>query len=356
MRRGRQRELQDSMHDRASGVVGVGSNRGRNQRRRASSRALGPDSILEAQRRGAGGLWRILAFAGGAAAVGAGGLAAHRFATTSPRFAVESIEVRGARRASRESIVRLAGVSTGENIFAVDPEAVAKNVGGHPWVAGARVIRRYPHTLEIDLVEHQPVALVALGHLYYASERGEIVKRYTPGEHEELPIITGLTKAEVEADDEAAHERLRSAIGFMKALREILGDAAPRVAEVHLDPALGLSFVASGSDERVQVGSPPWRPHILRLAEVEGALAHRGVQASHIILGGERRPDRAVARLSAQTTAPDAPLRGGRGAGEKETHAGSNERCRSVPGQRRGAGSRADGADPASTGQDCKVE
>jgi cell division protein FtsQ len=289
-----------SMHDRAS-VRGV--KRGRPNRRRGSG------SVLESSGRTLSAIAKGFAIAGGVTAIGLSALWCHRFAMTSKELAIASIEVHGQKRASKESIVRLANVEIGSNIFAVDVDEVAKNVGAHPWVKQARVARRYPRTLAIEIVEHEPAVLVALGHLYYANKYGEIVKRYSPGEHEDLPIVTGLSRDDMESDDGDARARLRSAIVFLEEMRAARPEAAPKIAEIHLDPVLGLSFVAGGDEASVLVGLPPWKARIARLFEVEGALEKRGVHASRIMLGGERRPDRATARLAPEALSGALPSR-----------------------------------------------
>jgi cell division protein FtsQ len=194
--------------------------------------------------------------------------------------------------------VRLAGLAEGQNLLKIDTHELERMVEAHPWVAKAEVERVFPSAIEIRVVEHEPAVVVALGHLYYANDRGEIVKRYTPGENEKLPVVTGLTRDEIETDDGDARARLLSAIELKKEIEAVMGERAPKLAEIHLDRALGVSFVPSDEDVTVVMGAPPWKTSIERYLKVRGALAEKGVRASRIVVGGERRPDRAVAKLS----------------------------------------------------------
>lgn len=279
-----------SLADRAK-VRGV--REGRRNRRRAkresgrgdASRAL---TVV-------GRLVGIVALIGG---IGYGGYALHRFAKTSPRFAIEDVVVTGHVRATAESIAKLSGARPGENIFNVDVERMTRTVEAHPWVASAKITRDYPRTVQIEVVEHEPKVLVALGHLYYADEDGNVVKRYAPGDEESLPVVTGLSRDQIETDDGQARAQLRSAIDFLAALEKRYGARAPDVSEVHLDPALGLSFVEAGEKLTVVVGHPPHDEAIARLSRVKAALAEKKVDATQIMLGFERRRDRAVARLA----------------------------------------------------------
>lgn len=219
---------------------------------------------------------------------------------TSDTFAVERIEVRGQRRATEESIVRLSGVTTGQNVFELDTDEVARTIEAHPWVASATVQRQLPREVVVEVVEHEPVVLVALDHFYYANAAGEIVKRYAPGEREALPVVTGLTREGIETDDGESRALLLLALRFIADVDETLGAAAPTIAEVHVDAAAGLSFTQKKDGTRIEIGRPPWMDRIARIDRVKDALADRGARASQIMLGGPRRPDRAVARLAGE--------------------------------------------------------
>lgn len=280
-----------SMHDRAT-VRGIKRGK-RNKKRRPTQ-----SSIQRAGKNAASFIGKIAAFTGVAIAVVLGGAAAWDWATTSPAFAIDTIEVVGSKRATQDSILRLAGIAEEQNLLLVDTAAIERTIDAHPWVAKASVSRRFPKKVSIEIEEHEPAVLVSLGHLYYADSTGEIVKRYTPGENESIPVVTGLQREEIETDDGDARARLVSAIDFCAELKAVMGKDAPKVAEVHLDRATGLSFIIADDDARVVMGSPPWRTSIERFVKVRAALAEKGVRASRIMIGGDRRPDRAVARLS----------------------------------------------------------
>lgn len=222
--------------------------------------------------------------------------------SSSDAFRVEAIEVTGLERAEQEAIVELSGVTEGQSLLGMELAEIERAVERHPWVSRAHVSRRFPKTLQIEVREHQPVALVALGNLYYVSSEGEVVKRHAPGENEVFPIITGLDREEVERGDGVALARIRQALAFLDEWRAASGGGSPETAvaieQVHLDPAAGVSFVPAGEGLRVHLGPPPWREALARYVEVRRELEERGVRASEIALGGQRRPERVTARLS----------------------------------------------------------
>jgi hypothetical protein len=213
-------------------------------------------------------------------------------------LSLQKIEIRGNARAPKDQILALAGVHTGQNLLSVDPEEVAAGVARHPWVKSAHAERRFPGELSIEVVEHDPRLLVALGNVYYANAEGEVVKRQAPGEHEALPLVTGLSRAEVERGDGRAQARLRDAVGFLADLRAVTGAGPVEVDEIHLDAVQGLSFVPAGDTIQVHVGRPPYKEKLEKLEEVRRVLTERGAKPLEITLGGERRPERVVARLA----------------------------------------------------------
>ena len=235
----------------------------------------------------------------GGAVVVAIGVALAQWAQYSSRFSVQSIDVVGHQRAEAAELLALSDLKQGINIFSVDPKRVAQALAAHPWVVRARVERRFPGTLRVVIEEYEPVALVALDHLYYVDAHARVVKRYAPGESEPLPVITGLSRERIERGDAEEHARLDKGVSFVAAL-SVVGpsklDVRAMVSEVHVHPVLGISFV-DRNGSWVRFGDPPWERKLLRLEQVQRALAVNGASALEISLVGGHRADRAVARL-----------------------------------------------------------
>jgi cell division septal protein FtsQ len=271
--------------------------RGGKKNRRVAS--LEPrTSRLEKRRRSRAAIVVSIGVVLGLGGLAGGAVLLHSKLLGSDWLAIERIEVHGLVRADRAQILAVAGVRPGQNLLALDPSEVASAVERHPWVKRARVERRFPHQLGIEVVEHDPRLVVALGNLYYADSEGEIVKRQSPGEHEALPLVTGLSREEVQRGDGRAQARLRDALAFLADLHAVTGAESADVDEIHLDAVQGLSFVRSGDKIQIHVGRSPYKERLEKLEEVRRALSDRGVRALEITLGGERRPERVVARLA----------------------------------------------------------
>jgi len=218
----------------------LGSPRRNNRRRSASLRARLPelrrlprglaDACGRALRRGAPALL-VVAIAG---AVGAGGFYGYRFLTTSPRFAIAAIEIRGTRTLSSEQLLARLPVAIGQNIFQADLDAIEAAVEGEAWVAGATVSRRLPRTIEIDVREREAAAVVSLGELYLADAAGMVFKRarLDDGEGAGLPIVSGLDRDAYAADPKDAATRVRDALATLDGWS---ATPRPRIGELRLD-------------------------------------------------------------------------------------------------------------------------
>lgn len=267
------------------------------QKRPASApRASTPPRRVE---RSFGG-WRWAAVAGGAVAVAFGLQLGWRAVTTSPVFALEDVEVVGAARATADEIRALASVEPGDNSVALDTAELARLVEKHPWVSSARVLRRLPRGLTIEVEEHAPVALVALEHLYYVDADGEVVKRLVPGEREALPVITGLSREDVEHSDALALSQIRAALAFVGAWSR--SEAAARggtLDEVHVGPAGEISIGLADEPVRAHLGPGPWDESLARYLSVREEARERGFVAAEIAAWSERHPERAVVRIAA---------------------------------------------------------
>ena len=106
----------------------------------------------------------------------------------SPRLQIEDIEVVGWERTSPSEVLAHADVHRGQPILEVDLDEAAVRVRRHPWVKSARVLRRLPDTLRIEVEEYLPAITVALQELYLADAEGNLFKRVSADDSLSLPV------------------------------------------------------------------------------------------------------------------------------------------------------------------------
>ncbi|QGP92928.1 Cell division protein FtsQ [Neomoorella glycerini] len=133
-------------------------------------------------------------------------------------FSLENIEITGNKYIPTAELENLIGVARGINLWQVDTAAIAKRLATHPLVAKARVSRRWPRTLAVQIEERTPVAiLVQDGSFLLVDGSGVVMERIPRIGHLQLPLISGLGKLENTGPGrEINHAGLQAALAVIR--------------------------------------------------------------------------------------------------------------------------------------------
>jgi cell division protein FtsQ len=225
-------------------------------------------------------------------ALGAGGQRAWAWGCRSDRFGLEHVNVRGANRASDSELLKLTGLSLGQNLLQLDIAAIERAFASHPWVKSAKVSRRLPDTLDVVLVEHEAKGVVSLGELYLVNAEGQPFKRLTPQDELDLPLITGLDRDAFVENPELSKLRILSAL----ALIPVWSKADGALSEIRTSD-LGLTAVTADGRE-VRLGEGDLESKLKRLHRIQSELQARKLSADVIRLDNRMRPDWVTVQLS----------------------------------------------------------
>lgn len=187
-------------------------------------------------------------------AIGGTAYAGYRFVTHSPRFALTSIEVRGNHHLTNEQVLAELPAHLGDNVFATNLDRTVRELRLDPWVAKASAHRILPHTIVIDVTEHEPAAIADIGGLYLVDAAGHPFKKYALDDAANLPIITGLDRAAYAADPESAAGQIQAALTALATWR--LDGDRPAIGEVHVDPHGALTLHTYDQSTQIQLGTP----------------------------------------------------------------------------------------------------
>lgn len=239
---------------------------------------------------------KALLFAGVTAGLVWGWMELRAWALASPRFALTDASFEGLQQATRAELIRLSGLAAGQNLFALDVDALERAMLQHPWVRGVEVTRHFPSAVAVEVQEHVPAALAVLGDLYVLDEEGEPFKRVTPGDGLDLPLVTGLTREAYMADPDAARERFRTALSVARAYEALSPPKDERLSEVKVE-ATSVTLVAASGQE-VRLGEGEAEAKLRRLARIRRELRTRGLAAEIIHLDNRARPGWVAVKLS----------------------------------------------------------
>jgi cell division protein FtsQ len=209
-----------------------------------------------------------IALAGG---LGTAGYFGYRAVTSSPRFAITAIEIRGAQHADVDALRARLSTRVGDNVFRADTGADTLAALNDPWIASASVSRSLPHTLVVDVTERTAVALVDLGGLYLVDANGHPFKRarVERGDGAGLPVVTGLDRETYAASPDHTAQLVLSALSALTTWKAA-GDR-PAIGEVSIDPfgaltlhtydratAIALGGLDAGLPDRMRAFDATW--------------------------------------------------------------------------------------------------
>jgi len=221
-----------------------------------------------------------------------------RYTRTSPRFAVRTIEAHGATHRSSTDLARLAGITQGQNIFAVDLESSRMRILGDPWVEQATVARRLPGTVVLDVIEREASALVAIGaDLYLATRAGEPFKKLDPSDPYDLPVVTGVTTEDVTRDRAGTVAAIKRGLDLVAEYERSSASKTLPVQEVHLSDDGNMALTVGKEPVVLRFGKGPYRQAIEEASRVLAEVAGRRGQPAVVFLDNEAHPERVVVRM-----------------------------------------------------------
>jgi cell division protein FtsQ len=239
----------------------------------------------------------VLALAAGAVAISAAALAPRgwRLLHTAQALRIRTMRFEGLARATADELLALSPVKPGDPFLFVDVPSVEAALARHPWVKHVAARRVLPPALTVTIEERKPAALAELGGLYLVDDAGDVFKRAAPGDGLDLPLVTGLSRADYVQRRSAAEPLLAAALRLARAWR---GEGAGRLSEIHVDPGDGVTLYIGDDGAQVQLGTGDYEAKLARLEKVLSALRAEGKTAEVIHLDNRSRPSWVTVRLA----------------------------------------------------------
>jgi len=259
---------------------------------RAAARSAG--AARTRARRSATRRWlaiAVIVVAGGCGV--AGGV---RWLLTAPRFAIAGVEVRGVSRVSAERVVEAAGIPARANIFRIDPATVTARLQTVPEILRADVIRELPNRVTILVEERRPFTLVSNGTLHWLDEEGRLLGEEPHAVAPNVPVISGLSEAELAALRTEPGPKARAALTLIRSLLRSGSALVGEISEIDMSGREGpVLYTVDGIE--VRLGAEEWEERLARLAGVLAQIGRTGEGVTTIDL---RFRDQVVLRKGGQ--------------------------------------------------------
>ena len=203
------------------------------------------------------------------------------------------ILINPSEKVTTADIKRFLDLYPGQNIFSVNLEDVRRVLLDHHWIKDVRVTRVPPETIELFVIERQPVAILSAG-----DERGKTVHYlvdetampYAPAAGDDLPDLPKITGFKMEwfrdesEESKIVADELVHAIRLMETAFKENAVAPGKVRRIHFDAEKGYSIFMDSDQKEVVMGWPPYGDNFGRLKQTLAGLADRKDQIEAIDL------------------------------------------------------------------------
>jgi cell division protein FtsQ len=222
----------------------------------------------------------------------------HRYALTTPRFALKAVELVGAKRLTSARVEQLGGLERGKNLFALDAEGAERKILEDPWIGSVRITRELPSTLKVEISERDAVAVAAIGdRLYLVTSEGEPFKLLDAEDPTDLPVVTGIGPDELARDRARALDRLKTALSLIKQYEKQPSSRVSPIEEVHLAPSGDLVLTVGKDGISLELGKEPFARKLAMAEEVLSSLRKKGKAPGVVFLDNQAHPERVVVRM-----------------------------------------------------------
>ena len=207
----------------------------------------------------------------------------------SPAMYLNRYEVRGAINLSREEVIRAAETPLGTHLLNIDTERARERIAALPKVKEARVLRQFPSTMVIEIVERTPVALVPYQDGFVrVSAEGVQIEHTKPEGELDLPVLTGIPLPVYEPGKALAGEGWAKLIAIAAALGDAVG---PDVSEIHVEESGDITmYTVDGVKVILGDNIDGLSARLASLPLVLQDVRENSLQVVHIDLRCEGRP------------------------------------------------------------------
>lgn len=206
-----------------------------------------------------------------------------RWVAASPTLHVQRITVRGNHRLATDEVMRLVSGLRGQHILAVELDEWQARLFASPWVADANLRRVLPSTVEIAIVERDPMAIGRQrGRLYLIDVEGGVIDDYGPAYADlDLPVVDGLGP-DSGPDGAAAAAALLAALG-------VEADLLDRMSQANVANPRDVVVMLDGDGAQLHLGDRDFVARIRSYLELAPALRERVPEIDYVDLRFEHR-------------------------------------------------------------------
>ena len=201
-------------------------------------------------------------------------------------FEVRTITINGVHYGDVAAVLTRSGLNEGQSMADADVEMASVALNELPWIESVSVSRRWPHAVDIEVNERDPLATVTVGdHLWAVDQLGMILPPWRSGAMPDVPRIVGawpglstalkdsVCRSGGQIDPAGAHR----AVGWIRVLEGIGPAAVTEISEVDVRDSSFTLLILAANGLSLKLPAAP------AAAAAAGAVAALGGMSDVII-------------------------------------------------------------------------
>ncbi|MCR5175404.1 MAG: FtsQ-type POTRA domain-containing protein [Anaerovibrio sp.] len=150
----------------------------------------------------------------------------------SPVFVLKHVKVSGNYYISEEEVCRISGVNMGENLFQLKIDDIMQTMVKDIRIERAIVRRAFPSTLEIQVVERVPLAMIKCDYGFLELGRGGVIlDAHRTLTDIPVPIISGVSVSSLFVGDTVENANINAVLNFLDKLHH---ETTGNISEINI--------------------------------------------------------------------------------------------------------------------------
>jgi hypothetical protein len=182
---------------------------------------------------------------------------AHQSPAAVAQFGWEQIEYQGLVHLKKETLDSLILKTVPQNILLIDLDRLRQLVESESWVKEARLRRKLPNRLLIDVSERQPTAVAAIDNeLYVVDSEGVVLDPHGPPYHSiNRPIVKGLKNVARENAREDNALRMRIYLQVLVDLGSSQKEYDQSISEIDVENPERVAIIPDNDPVHIYLGN-----------------------------------------------------------------------------------------------------
>jgi cell division protein FtsQ len=217
---------------------------------------------------------------------------------------IKQINIEGNRIVGANEIIQLAHVQVGTLLYQVNLTTIQQSVLSHHYIKDAIVERNLPNSINIQVFERTPLAIVNRTETTYLDEDGVVLPRSISHRILDLPMISGISINEpLHLGSPVMQSDVREALLILSVMKRVYRTMYHNISEVQLRDGGDIVLYSTEGGVPIIFGHGELASKLVRLETFWSTIVRtRGLQ--HLQYVDLRYEDQIVARWNKEPSNP----------------------------------------------------